>query len=236
MSTGFVQLKTSPRYPAPSAAGTTTASVIAVSAQTPAPASQPQMRRSESRASSGAKTAPSDRTQDAARKSAIHAYLAGWRRGANSGLVHVQGSVPPLKPAAIASMLPAVAGVSANTVAARTTRISPKSPVPTAPKRAAPRFRVRRSSALPTTGAAMTSAKAIQRRGSFGQLSARRIGSNLLMTSPPIAAEARILLPIWSTCAVRPTGTRMSVKSRKRRMSLRKMMTASGSAAMSSTW
>ena len=89
---------------------------------------------------------------------------------------------------------------------------------------------------MPATGAAMTSAKAIQSRISFGQLSARRTGSNLLITSAPITAEARALLPIWSTCAVRAKGIRMSEKSRKRRMSLSRMMIASGTAAMSSTW
>ncbi len=57
-------------------------------AQNPAPASQPHTRRSESGASAGAKTAPSDRTQAATRNRAIQAYCVGSRRGAKSGLAH----------------------------------------------------------------------------------------------------------------------------------------------------
>ena len=184
-------------------------------AQNPAPASQAHTRRSESGASSGAKTAPRERTQAATRKSAIQAYCAGSRRGANSGFAHV--AFPPTRMASRTSPTPA-------------------RPVPSANMRATSRGCLRRTSTLPTTGAATASAKASQSRISFGQLCAERTGSNLLITSALIAAEARILLPIWSTCAVRATGMRISVKSRNRRMSFSRMMKASGTAAMSSTW
>ena len=84
-------------------------------------------------------------------------------------------------------------------------------------------------------GAAMTRMQPSQRKSSFGQDSVFSNGANLLITSADIMFEARSMQPIWSSLAVSPMGMRMSTKSRKRRMSRRAIMIASGSAAMSST-
>ena len=215
MRVGFSQLNASPRYPALPAAFMPAATDTAMKAQKPAPASHPHTRRSESGASAGANTAPSDRTHVAARNRAIQAYCDGARSGAKSGLAHV--SFPPVR---MASRM----------------RAAPASPVPTAPMSTTSCRCLRKASTFPTIGAAIMNAKASQSSISFGQLCVDMTGSNLLITSAAIPAEARSLLPICNTCAVSATGMRMSTKSRNRRMSLKKMITASGSAAMSSTW
>ena len=213
---GLPQPNSSPRYPAFPAELNSEAMERATKAQAPAPASQPQTRRSESAASSGAKAAQTDRMQAAARKSAIQAYFAGLMRGASSGFAHV--------------------AFPANSVLAKRTRHSPTPPVMRMPRRTASCRCLRTESTLPTIGAAATSAKPSHSKTSFGQFVASESGLNLLITSALISADARALLPIWRMCAVRPTGMRISVKSRKRRTSFSRMMIASGTAAMSSTW
>ena len=130
---GNVHLNASPRYPALSAAGMPAATTQATRAQRPAPASHAHTRRSVRRASSGAKTAPRERTQLAVRNRAIHAYFAGWMRGAKLGSVHVQDRVPPLRPSTSCSMVSTFSGVSANTVLASAIRATPASPMPSAP-------------------------------------------------------------------------------------------------------